>query len=72
MLRPTAGGNFKPDALREKLPEGPYPPSKWEGADLNVRFGSKADMCIAIGRVRFTPKSGHEMPIRDRRRLSVG
>jgi hypothetical protein len=24
-----------------------------------VRFGSKADMCTAIGHVRFTPKSGH-------------
>jgi hypothetical protein len=31
----------------------------------NVRFGSKADMCTAIGHVRFTPKSdrksGHPM-----------
>jgi hypothetical protein len=25
----------------------------------DVRFGSKADMCIAKGHVRFTPKSGH-------------
>ena len=26
---------------------------------LNVRFGSKADMCSAQGHVRFTPESGH-------------
>ena len=25
----------------------------------NVRFGSKADMCSALGDVRFTPNSGH-------------
>jgi hypothetical protein len=25
----------------------------------NVRFGSKADICTAIGHVRFTPESGH-------------
>ena len=24
----------------------------------NVRFGSKADMCSALGDVRFTPESG--------------
>ena len=24
-----------------------------------VRFGSKADMCSALGDVRFTPESGH-------------
>src|SRR5262249_5886197 len=28
-----------------------------EGVD--VRFGSEADICSAIGHVRFTPKSGH-------------
>jgi hypothetical protein len=31
----------------------------------NVRFGSKADICTAIGHVRFTPnsdrKSGHRL-----------
>ena len=26
---------------------------------VDVRFGSKADICSAIGHVRFTPKSGH-------------
>ena len=26
---------------------------------LNVRFGSKADMCSAIGDVRYVPNSGH-------------
>jgi hypothetical protein len=26
----------------------------------DVRFGSKADMCSALGDVRFTPESGHE------------
>jgi Penicillin-insensitive murein endopeptidase len=26
---------------------------------VHVRFGSKADMCSAIGHVRFTPKRGH-------------
>src|SRR5262249_23623959 len=25
----------------------------------NVRFGSKADICRALGHVRFTPESGH-------------
>jgi hypothetical protein len=25
----------------------------------NVRFGSKADICSAMGHVRFTPESGH-------------
>src|SRR5262249_29829541 len=25
----------------------------------DVRFGSKADICSAIGHVRFTPESGH-------------
>ena len=25
----------------------------------DVRFGSKADMCGAIGHVRLTPESGH-------------
>ena len=25
----------------------------------NVRFGSKADMCNAVGDVCFTPESGH-------------
>jgi hypothetical protein len=28
-------------------------------SSFNVRFGSKADICSAIGHVRFTPKSGH-------------
>ena len=28
-------------------------------ARCNVRFGSKADMCSALGNVRFTPESGH-------------
>ena len=27
--------------------------------DLDVRFGSLADMCSAKGHVRFTPESGH-------------
>jgi hypothetical protein len=27
--------------------------------NVNVRFGSEADMCSAKGHVRFTPKSGH-------------
>jgi hypothetical protein len=27
--------------------------------DENVRFGSKADMCVATSDVRFTPESGH-------------
>jgi hypothetical protein len=27
--------------------------------NLNIRFGSKADICSAMGHVRFTPKSGH-------------
>jgi hypothetical protein len=26
---------------------------------VNVRFGSKADICTAIGHVRFAPESGH-------------
>jgi hypothetical protein len=26
---------------------------------INVRFGSKADICTAAPQVRFTPKSGH-------------
>ena len=26
---------------------------------LDVRFGSKADMCSALGDVRFTSNSGH-------------
>src|SRR5262245_39694775 len=26
---------------------------------MNVRFGSKADICFAIGHVRLTPESGH-------------
>ena len=26
---------------------------------VDVRFGSKADMCSAKGHVRFTPESGH-------------
>src|SRR5262245_58522073 len=29
------------------------------GRGPNVRFGSKADICTAIGHVRFTPESGH-------------
>ena len=31
--------------------------SDWGG---NVRFGSKADMCSALGHVRFTPNSDRE------------
>ena len=27
--------------------------------EVNVRFGSKADMCSATGHVRFAPESGH-------------
>ena len=27
--------------------------------NIDVRFGSKADMCSAKGHVRFTPESGH-------------
>ena len=30
----------------------------------NVRFGSKADMCIAIAHVRFTPNSDRESGLR--------
>ena len=30
---------------------------------LNVRFGSKADICTAIGHVRFTPNSDRESEI---------
>src|SRR5262245_19684915 len=30
----------------------------WKGP-ADVRFGSLADMCGAIGHVRFTPESGH-------------
>ena len=33
-----------------------------------VRFGSKADMCSAIGDVRFTPESGH---VRCTKRMSA-
>jgi hypothetical protein len=33
-----------------------------EGAD--VRFGSQADICGAIGHVRFTPNSDHESGLR--------
>jgi hypothetical protein len=37
---------------------------------IDVRFGSKADMCSAQGHVRFTPKSGrnsgHHMSVKDR------
>jgi hypothetical protein len=35
------------------------------GATGNVRFGSKADICAAIGHVRFTPESGHKTAVRD-------
>src|SRR5262245_43350335 len=28
-------------------------------AKINVRFGSKADICIALADVRFTPESEH-------------
>ena len=41
-------------------------PAKKRAVDLashfrsgDVRFGSKADMCSALGDVRFTPNSGH-------------
>src|SRR5262249_37804726 len=38
------------------------------GGPPNVRFGSKADMCIARAHVRFTPnsdrKSGHRQTVR--------
>jgi hypothetical protein len=30
---------------------------------VHVRFGSLADICTAIGQVRFTPESGHRWPI---------
>jgi hypothetical protein len=30
------------------------------GRVINVRFGSKADICIATGHVRFTPNSDRE------------
>ena len=30
-----------------------------ESLQINVRFGSKADMCSAERHVRFTPNSGH-------------
>ena len=29
----------------------------------NVRLGAKADMCSAMGHVRFTPESGHVQQI---------
>ena len=32
--------------------------AKWTNC-LNVRFGSKADMCSAQADVRFAPESGH-------------
>jgi hypothetical protein len=31
----------------------------------HVRFGSKADICTAIGHVRFSPDSGHKTAVRD-------
>jgi hypothetical protein len=34
--------------------------------DFDVRFGSKADMCGAIGHVRITPESGHPASIERR------
>jgi hypothetical protein len=34
--------------------------SCWLSSWLDVRFGSKADMCGAIGDVRFAPNSDHE------------
>jgi hypothetical protein len=33
--------------------------SRVESEAGDVRFGSKADICTAIGHVRFTPESGH-------------
>jgi hypothetical protein len=30
-------------------------------AGIDVRFGSKADICAAIGHVRFTPESDNQM-----------
>jgi len=36
-------------------------PELWKGSirkATNVRFGSKADICTAIGHVRFNPESG--------------
>src|SRR5262249_23986472 len=59
---------------RDWIETSPYPPNGWgarlfrasKGADMplrgrtaDVRFGSKADICTAIGHVRFTPESGH-------------
>ena len=40
-------------------PESPYdrPIRRW---DLDVRFGSKADICAATSHVRFTPNSDRE------------
>jgi hypothetical protein len=37
----------------------PTPKAEISWRQLNVRFGSKADMCSAKGHVRFTPESGH-------------
>jgi hypothetical protein len=34
-------------------------PSYAIGDEVDVRFGSKADMCIAKRHVCFTPESGH-------------
>ena len=32
--------------------------------DVNVRFGSKADICSALAHVRFIPESGHRWRMR--------
>jgi hypothetical protein len=47
------------------LPRDTEMPRQWFGAPrrdqvtVNVRFGSKADICSAVGNVRFAPESGH-------------
>jgi hypothetical protein len=37
----------------------------WRLNNWDVRFGSKADICTAMGHVRFTPESGHVGAARD-------
>ena len=39
---------FRPEFMSER-----------RAVSIDVRFGSKADMCSALGDVRFTPNSGH-------------
>src|SRR5262245_21181343 len=45
---------------RNSPPRMVYPPLPNGSWDFNVRFGSKADICVAPARVRFTPNSDRE------------